>query len=190
MEPKVTEVAERIRSLRETEGYTQEEVAKAVGVSLKEYEEIESGNRDFSLSLIYKCAKKLGVDSMELLSGESPKLTGYALDRKGEIVPTEEHDGFVYRHLASNFRHKTVEPLLVTAPYVGDQKREMPMSTHEGQEFDFILDGRLQFRYGKHIEILEPGDSVFYDSSKEHGLTAPDKGGCRFIAIVIKKEQV
>jgi transcriptional regulator with XRE-family HTH domain len=190
MEPKIAEVAERICSLRETEGYSQEEVAKAIGISVEEYVEIELGRKDFSLSLLYKCAKKLGVDSMELLSGESPKLTGYAIDRKGDIIPTEEHDGFIYRHLASNFKHKTIVPLLVTAPYVGDQSAEMPLSTHEGQEFDYILKGKLQFRYGKHVEILGPGDSVFYDSGKEHCLTAPEKGGCKFIAIVIKKEQV
>jgi transcriptional regulator with XRE-family HTH domain/quercetin dioxygenase-like cupin family protein len=190
MEPKIAEVAERIRSLRETEGYSQEEVAKAIGISMAEYVDIELGRKDFSLSLLYKCAKKLNVDSMELLSGETPKLTGYSIDRKGDIIPSEEHGGFVYRHLASNFKHKTVVPLLVTAPYAGDQKEQMPLSTHEGQEFDYILDGRLQFRYGKHVEMLEPGDSVFYDSGKEHCLTAPDKEGCKFIAIVIKKEQI
>jgi transcriptional regulator with XRE-family HTH domain len=189
MEPKVADVAERIRSLREAEEYSQEEVAKAIGISLEEYKEIEAGRKDISLSLLYKCAKKLSVDSVELLSGDSPKLTGYVLDRKGDTVPTKEHGGFLYRYLASNFRHKTVKPLLVTAPYVGDQKEKIPLSTHEGQEFDYILEGRLEFRYGKHIEILEPGDSVFYDSGREHGLTAPDKGGCKFIAIVIKKER-
>ena len=161
-----------------------------MGISLEDYIEIELGRKDLSLSLLYKCAKKLGVDSVELLSGESPKLTGYVIDRKGEMVPTEEDKGFLYRHLASNFRHKTVMPLLVTAPFIGDQTEEMPMSTHEGQEFDYVLRGRLEFRYGKHIEILNPGDSVFYDSGKEHALLAPDKGGCKFIAIVIKKEQV
>ncbi|MCL2143220.1 MAG: XRE family transcriptional regulator [Methanomassiliicoccaceae archaeon] len=190
MEPNIAEVAERIRELRETEGYSQEEIARAMGVSLEQYIEIEAGRKDLSLSTLYKCAKKLGVDSLELLSGDTPKLSGYVIDRIGEAIPTEEHMGFLYRHLASNFRNKTVVPLLVTAPYVGDQKEEMPMSTHEGQEFDHILEGRLELRYGKHTEILMPGDSVFYDSSKEHRLTAPDKGGCKFIAIVIKKESV
>jgi len=190
MEPKVTEVAERICSLREIEGFTQEEVAKAMGISLEDYIEIELGRKDLSLSLLYKCAKKLGVDSVELMGGDSPKLTGYVIDRKGDIVPTKEHGGILYRYLASNFRHKTVKPLLVTAPYVGDQTEQIPPSTHEGQEFDYVLRGRLEFRYGKHTEILNPGDSVFYDSGKEHLLSAPDKGGCKFIAIVIKQEQV
>jgi transcriptional regulator with XRE-family HTH domain len=190
MEPKIEEVAERICSLRESEGYSREEVAKAMGVSLEEYIEIELGRKDLSLSLLYKCAKKLGVDSVELLSGDSPKLTGYSVDRRGETLPTEEYEGFTYRHLASNFKRKIVEPLLVTAPYVGDRPKEMPLSTHEGQEFDYILEGRLELKYGKHTEILNPGDSVFYDSGREHRLTAPDKGGCTFIAIVIKKEQI
>ena len=117
MEPKVTDVAERICSLREIEGYSQAEVAKAMGISLEDYIEIELGRKDISLSLLYKCAAKLGVDSVELLSGESPKLTGFVINRKGEIMPTEEDNGFLYRHLASNFRHKTVMPLLVTAPF-------------------------------------------------------------------------
>jgi transcriptional regulator with XRE-family HTH domain len=188
MEHNVAEVAERICSLREIEGISQAEVAKAMGISLEEYIEIELGRKDLSLSLLYKCAKKLGVDSVELLGGDSPKLTGYVIDRKGDIVPTKEHGGVLYRYLATNFRHKDVKPLQVTMPYIGDQTEIIPLSTHEGQEFDYVLRGRLEFRYGKHVEILNPGDSVFYDSGKEHGLSAPDKGGCKFIAIVIKEQ--
>ena len=190
MEPKVVEIAERIRSLRESEGFSQKEMAKAVGTSLGEYVEMESGKKDFSLSLLYKCAEKLGVDMMELLTGETPRITGYVLDRKGDELPVEKHEGFLYAHLASNFKRKTVEPLLVTAPYFEGADKEMKMSTHDGQEFDYILEGRLKLKIGKHVEILEPGDSIFYDSGKEHSMAAIDKGGCRFIAIVIKKEPV
>lgn len=191
MEPKVAEIAERVRSLRESEGYTQEQMADATGTTFDEYVDIETGNRDFSFTFLYKCAKKLNVDMVELLTGEAPKLTGYTVVRSGKGLPMKRREGFRYSHLASNFKHKTVEPFFVHAPYNEDaQNREITLSTHEGQEFDYIIDGNLKFRYGKHIETLGPGDSVFYDSGNGHGMIATDKKGCNFLAIIIKKETV
>jgi len=191
MEPKVKEIAERVRSLRETEGFSQKEMADAVGISLNEYVENESGKKDFSFTFLYRCAEKLGVDMIELLTGETPKLTEYTIVRKGRGLPMDRREGFKYLHLASNFRHKTVEPFIVFAPYdPASQNFAIPLSTHEGQEFNYVLEGRMKFRYDNHTEILEPGDSVFYDSGKGHGMAALDKEGCRFIAVVVKKETV
>jgi len=186
----VTEIAERVRSLRESEGYPQQEMADAVGISLDEYVENESGKNDFSFTFLYKCAEKLGVDMIELLTGETPKLTEYTVVRKDKGLPMERRKGFNYFHLASNFKHKTVEPFIVFAPYDGDpQNITIPLSSHEGQEFNYVLEGRLKFRIDGHTEILEPGDSVLYDSGKMHGMIALDKEGCRFIAVVVKKER-
>jgi len=191
MESKVTEIAERVRSLRETEGFSQKEMADAAGISLKEYIDNESGKNDFSFTFLYRCAKKLNVEMIELLTGEGPKLTEYTVVLKDEGFPMDIREGFKFYHLASNFKHKTVEPFLVFAPYDKDlQNVPVRLSTHEGQEFDYIVEGRLKFVYEKHTEILQPGDSVFYDSGKEHGMIALDRGGCKFLAIVIKKETV
>ena len=188
MEPKIAAIAERIRSLRETERFSQEEMADATGISIDEYIETESGKRDFSFTFLHKCAEKLGVEMAELLTGDTPKLRGYTVVRKGKGLPIERREGFKYSLLAPNFRHKSFEPFLVFAPYDKEsQDRPVPLSMHEGQEFDYVIEGSMKFCYEKHTEVLEPGDAVFYDSGKGHGMIALNKEGCRFIAMIIKE---
>ena len=57
--------------------------------------------------------------------------------------------------------------------------------SHEGQEFDYVLEGYLRIILGGNELLLAPGDSVYYDSSLPHVMYAPE-GDCRFIAVVIK----
>ncbi|MCL2333174.1 MAG: XRE family transcriptional regulator [Candidatus Methanoplasma sp.] len=188
MDPKIAAIAERIRSLREIERYSQEEMAAAAGISVAEYIETESGKKDFSFTFLHKCAEKLGVEMAELLTGETPKLKGYTVVRKGDGLPIERREGFKYNLLAPNFRHKFFEPFLVFAPFDKDsQNRPVPLSMHDGQEFDYVLEGSMKFCYEKHTEVLGPGDAVFYDSGKGHGMIAVSKEGCRFIAMIIKE---
>ncbi|MBR2521694.1 MAG: helix-turn-helix transcriptional regulator [Coriobacteriales bacterium] len=70
MNPNITEVAFRIRSLREDLEFTPEEMAEATNRSVEEYIAQESGEEDLSFTFLYKCAEKLGVDVIELLTSE------------------------------------------------------------------------------------------------------------------------
>ena len=125
-----------------------------------------------------------------MLTGENPHLSGYNLIRKGEGLPIKRNDGFDYYHLASRFRDKLAEPFLVRAPYrEAEQSRPIELSSHEGQEFDFVLSGRLRFTFEGHIEELDPGDSVYYDSGRKHGMIATGGEDCTFLAVVIKKTE-
>ena len=74
MEPNIKEVAGRIRALREDVGLTMQEMAEATGRSVNEYAAQESGEEDLSFTFLYKCAQRLGVDVIELLTGEKPHL--------------------------------------------------------------------------------------------------------------------
>ena len=76
---------------------------------------------------------------------------------------------------------------MVFAPYIEeDQNAPIRTSTHVGNEFDYILEGTLRFSHdGREME-LGPGDSVYYDSGKPHGMYATSKSGCKFIAVVMK----
>ena len=67
MEPKIEEVASRIRSLREDLDISMQEMAQATGRSLSEYAAQESGEQDLSFTFLSKCAKRFGVDVVELL---------------------------------------------------------------------------------------------------------------------------
>lgn len=188
MDNKVIEIAQRIKTLREICGLSEEQMAQTIGCSVGEYREAENGNTDFSFTFIYKAAEKLGVDMVELLTGDNPRLSFYSIVRKGSGLPMERRSGFNYSHLGYRFKDKLCEPFLVTAPYnQEEQEKPIQLSTHEGQEFDFILKGSLKIMLEEHTEILNEGDCVLYDSSHGHGMIAVNGDACIFLAVILKK---
>lgn len=187
MEPNIAEVAKRIRALREDMELTTQEMADATGLSVAEYETFESGTQDLSFTFLYRCAQKFGVDMIDLLTGEAPHLTGYSVVRGGRGLSIKRREGFEYQHLAPNFRGKLCEPFLVTAPYrEAEQNAPIHLSRHVGQEFDYVISGRLRFAYENHTEELETGDALLYDSGRGHGMVATGGEPCTFLAIVLK----
>ena len=186
-EPQIQEVVTRIRSLREDSDISVEEMAKATGRSVEEYQAQESGEQDFSFTFLFKCAKTLGVDVIELLTGEAPNLTGYELTNKGDGLVIKRRAGFEYLHKAAFFKNKLAEPFVVTAPFLlEEQDKPVHLSYHEGQELDYVISGKLRFAYEDHVEELGPGDLVYYDSSRGHGMIATGGEPCVFLAIVLK----
>ena len=190
METQITEIAERIKTLREIMGFTVEEMAKATDSTVEEYEAAERGETDFSFTFIFKCAEKFGVDMVEILTGENPRLSFYSIVRAGEGLPMKRRKGFNYYHLAAHFKNKLCEPFLVVAPFSEEeQDKPIRLSSHEGQEFDYIISGSLKVAFEGHIETLHAGDSVLYDSSHGHGMIATDGHECTFLAIILKKPE-
>ena len=177
-------IAMRIADLRDILGMSQEEVAAKSQVPLEEYAEYEKGEKDFSFSHLFNIAETLGVDISDLLTGESPKLRGYILTRNGKGLAFDRRKQYHYQHLAYNFSHKLAEPFIVTVEK--DQPGVVKQAhSHEGQEFDYVLEGYLRIILGGNELLLAPGDSVYYDSSLPHVMYAPETD-CRFIAVVIK----
>lgn len=188
--PKIPEIAERIRALREMCGLTAAEMADATGVPVEEYERLETGDSDFGFTFLYKCAEALGVDIIEIITGHDPKLSGFTLVRSGEGLPIKRREGFTYYHLAPTFKDKIAEPFLVYAPYIAEeQDAGIRLSTHDGQEFDYIISGGLRFVHGGRTVDVGPGDSLYYDSGKGHGMIATSREGCTFLAIVMRRGQ-
>lgn len=189
MEAKIREIAERIRGLRQILEISKEDMAKNTNVSLSEYESYESGESDFGFTFLYDCAKIFGVDIVELLTGEKPKLSFYTIVRAGKGLPMKRRKGFQYQHLAYRIQGKLAEPFVVTAPYdQAEQTQPIHLSRHKGQEFDYVLKGSLKVQLENHVEVLSEGDSVFYDSSHAHGMIAAGGGDCVFLAFVIKDQ--
>ena len=178
-------IALRIRDLRDIAGLSAEQVAETTGISLAEYEAYETGTRDFSFSHLFNIAEALGVDISDLLTGESPKLHGYVLTRAGQGLKFNRREQYVYHHLAYNFQGKLAEPFIVTvaedAP--GTEKQA---HSHEGQEFDYVLEGTLKIVLGGNELYLKAGDSLYYNSALPHAMYAPE-GDCQFIAVVVKE---
>ena len=184
------DIANRIRSLREDNEFSVEAMAQATGRDVDEYLRQESGEQDLSFTFIYKCARKLGVDVVELLTGESPHLRRYSIIRAGEGLPIERHRDFSYIHKAPYFKNRLCEPFLVTVPYQEDsQQQEIHLSYHEGQELDYVLKGHLRFSFEGKIEDVGPGDTLLYDSGRGHGIIAIGGEDALILAVVLPKHE-
>ena len=152
----LSEVATRIKELREIMGFSVNTMTERTNVSEKQYLLYESGKEDIPFSFIHKCALAFGVDMTDLLQGSSAKLSTYTVTRKGKGQETAKEDGIDIANLAPKFKDKLAEPYYVTYEYsASQQNKPIHLTTHSGQEFDLILSGKLKVQVGDHVEVLE-----------------------------------
>ncbi|MBQ3111459.1 MAG: AMP-binding protein, partial [Firmicutes bacterium] len=190
LEFKILEIASRIRELRHIENYSEEYMAKRLGISVDEYITYESGEKDLDFAFLYTCAQVLSVDVTELIEGAAPRLSSYTLTRRGEGQRVEQAHGMTYYNLAYKFKGRIAEPLYVISQFDAEaQLKPIEVTTHEGQECDIVIKGHLKVQIGEHTEILGPGDAIYYDSSTPHGLLATNGEDCEFYAIVLTPDE-
>ncbi len=185
----LSEVAARIKELRDIMGFTVAEMAEKTDISEEKYLYYESGKADIPFTFIHKCALEFGVEMTELLEGHSAKLSSYTVTRKGQGQGTAKEDGIDIANLAPKFKDKLAEPYWVKYEYSSEQQNKpIHLTTHSGQEFDLVLSGSLKVQVGTHTEILHEGDSIYYNSSTPHGMIAVDGKDCVFCAVVMSGE--
>ena len=183
---KIKEMASRIKEMREIKKYTPAEMADKTDTTIEEYLACENGEQDLNFAFIYRCALAFGVDVTDIIEGVSPTLQSYTLTRKGEGQRIDEAHGMIYHNLAPAFKNRIAEPLYVHVPYDPDARnRDIELTTHAGQELDIVVSGHLCVQVGSHKEILNEGDSIYYDSSTPHGMIAVEEEDCIFYAIVL-----
>ena len=182
----IREMAARIRELRQVEGLSPAQMAEKTGITAAEYLKCESGESDLNFAFLYRCALAFGVDVTDLIQGSSPTLTTYALTRAGDGQRSEKAHGMTYYNMASSYKNRIAEPLYTVATYDENaQRKEIPLTTHDGQEFDLVISGHLKVQVGTHQEVLGPGDTIYYDSGTPHGMIAVDGEDCEFYAVVL-----
>jgi quercetin dioxygenase-like cupin family protein len=170
----------RIKELREIMEISAMDMAADIAIPYETYMKYESGEVDIPISVLYKISARLGTDATVLLTGEDPRLDTASVCRKGKGVTVERFPGYEYASLASNFKHRNMEPLLV---YLDPRKESAPLVTHSGQEFNYVVEGSMNVRVGKREYILSAGDSIYFDAALPHGQSAAG-GPAQFITII------
>ena len=186
----LSEIAARIKELRDIMGWDIAQMAEKTEVTEENYIAYESGRVDIPFTFIHKCALAFDVEMTELLEGHSARLSSYTVTRKGKGQGTAKEDGIDISNLAPKFKDKLAEPYWVKYEYsASQQNKPIHLTTHSGQEFDLVLSGRLKVQVGDHTEILDEGDSIYYNSSTPHGMIAVDGKDCVFCAVVMSGEK-
>ena len=192
---RLKEIAERVKELREIFAYSQEQMAEKTEVTIAEYAMYEAGALDFPFTFLHKCALAFGISITDLLEGRSAHLSSYTVTRKGQGMETAKEQGIEIQNLAPLFNKKIAEPYYVHYEYDPSlQNQPIHLTRHSGQEFDYVMSGKLKVQVGENVEILEEGDSIYYNSSTPHGMIAVDGKDCYFLAVVLpgadKEEKV
>ncbi|MDP4181170.1 MAG: XRE family transcriptional regulator [Bacillota bacterium] len=184
MSEQIKQIAIRIKELREISGMSPENLASELGVTPETYIKYESGCADIPVSFLYEVANKFNVELTAILTGDNPKLHTYCLVRKDKGIAVNRRTEYGYQHLAYNFLHKKAEPFMVTVEPDSDNT-PIHMNSHPGQEFNYVLEGSLKIIINGHELSLNEGDSLFFDSSANHGMKALNGKTAHFLAVIL-----
>lgn len=183
MNNQIKDIGMRLAGLRDDMEISTAEMAEKLGVDEETYIAYENGKKDFSFSFMYNAADILGVDVLDLISGNAPTISMCSMVKKGQGYSVNRGHDYDYKHLAYTFKNKKGEPFLVT---ITPDDKPPVMHGHEGQEFNYVISGQMKLYIGDISYELSEGDSVYFDSSVPHAEVALGDKEAQFIAVVIK----
>jgi len=183
MNENVKEICARVRALREIEDISMEVLADELKFNLPEYISWETGEKEFPVGALVEIASRFNVDLSELVTGSTSKLKTFCYTKAGQAPEVSRRPMYGYWNLAYNFHRKKAEPFLVEA---SDETENKPLSlnSHPGQEFNYVLEGRLLISIGGHEMEMGPGDCVYFDAIEPHGMKALGGKPARFLAFI------
>lgn len=183
MNGQIREIAMRLSGLREVLNIPVEEMAATCNISEEEYLGYESGNTDIPIGVLQNVSKKYKVGLTALLFGDEPNMKSYYLTRAGQGPAMERSKAYKYQALAAGFVGRKADPFIVTVE-PDQEEKPMHLNSHNGQEFDFVLEGRMLLSVGGHELVLNEGDSLYFDATQPHGMKALDGKTVRFLATI------
>lgn len=182
MNEQIRQIADRLRGMREVLVISPEEAATTCAITKKQYLNYESGEVDIPVSILHQMSQKYDFDLTFLLTGQEPHMHSYTLTRKDKGIGVDRRKDYKYQALAGNFQNRKADPFMVVVEPKGDASPSF--NTHPGQEFHFMLEGKLKIFIANKEMILEPGDSIYFDSGLPHGMLALDNMPAKFLAII------
>lgn len=167
-----TGVGQRVHRRRVQRGFTLAGMSERTGLSKGYLSRIENGRKSPPLDTLRRLASALGTDVAVLLSDEpdadpvaAPTFSVVRAAERARSVQPESAYGYVYQQLVSDDARAALRPYLLQLPADVD---EHVFFEHDGQEFMFVLEGRIEWMIGAEHVILEPGDTLLLDSRLAH----------------------
>jgi transcriptional regulator with XRE-family HTH domain len=175
---------ENLRAAREKQGFTIEELAQKTGIPADTLSQLEAGETFLPLGQLIKLSKVLSLKVSELISSGQEPFTivranqRQSFERFGKAKQARR--GYEYVSLAPGKRDRLMEPFIVTLhPASPDEP-----SSHDGQEFIYVLEGEMEVLVGDLRDVLKPGDAIYYDSSTTHLVRAHGDSPATILAVL------
>ncbi len=186
-------IGEKIRNLRIKKKMSIEDVAEKSGIS----ESLLSGIEDQSISPplgnIISLAEVFRVTVGELFddSADSPFCIVRSDDRKTVSrfsSANGKSGGYSYESLGHQKQNRQMEPFLVTLTPTDPAKVEP--NQHVGEEIIFVLEGQVKVSLAEHTDILNPGDSIYYDSTLPHIVSCHGNKPATILAVIYARKEM
>lgn len=175
-------VARRFAALRAESGLTLRDVAARTGLSDAYLNRVERQKTPINIANLEKVALAFGVplaSFFEASAAQQPLIVTRA--GAGKTARFRGRKGFRAQLLADGKKGKLMEPILVD---LASARAPVPLQSHPGQEFNYVVEGRCVFHFGKDRIELAPGDSIYFDAAVPHVCRAVGKGPARILAVV------
>jgi len=155
-------IGERIRNLRQLSNLTQEELAERANLTKGFISQIERDLTSISLDSLIPILEALDENISDFFKEASQEKIVY---REKERVAIEKEKIEKFELLVPGSTNRRLEPILLTLRKGEATPKEKP---HEGEEFGFILRGRVNLRFGREILKLKKGECFYLSAEKEH----------------------
>ncbi|MGZ7047971.1 MAG: helix-turn-helix domain-containing protein [Methanobacterium sp.] len=182
-------LGEKIRQIRENHEMSVGELAAQSQCSSEIIANIESGELIPSLTPLIKIARALGVRLGTFLD-DAPQ-TGPVMVKSGQSKQVIHFSGkddhpdvsaLDFYPLASGKADRHMEPFMIDVHLPGTE--DYKLSSHEGEEFIYVMDGEIEILYGQDKYLVSAGDSIYYDSIVPHDLHAYGGKDAKILAVV------
>jgi transcriptional regulator with XRE-family HTH domain len=183
-------IGEKIKRLRESKNLSVEEIAGRTGLSIVQIARVENNEELPSLAPLIKIARALGVRLGTFLDDQQE--LGPVICRKKDVMSDEgigfsnnartTHKNMAYHALSQDKSGRHMEPFLIDV--LPALKEDFVLSTHEGEEFIYILEGVVEINYGKDTYMLEEGDCIYYDSIVAHHVHAGNEYPAKILGVI------
>lgn len=171
---KTQSLGERIRVMREKQQVDLKVVAEKTGYSVEYLQEIEAGKVSPPVGALIQISRALAVDSSSLLAEDKKK------ERRQSYLKRTK--AYAYKSLTPDAEDKHLWAYQVTLE--PKKEHEMVEYKHEGEEFVYVLDGRVELQIGEVTHVVKKGGTLHFDSGVSHKLRNLSTKQTKLIVVV------
>ncbi len=169
-------IGKRIRRARLAKKISLDTMANETGLSKEFIKKIEGGDQRPSVGTLLQISRTLHIDSSFLLKEQDD-----TIEERSKAY-TKRTDNYAYTPLTPNAENKHLKAFRIVVE--SEKSHDGVGFQHEGEEFVYVLEGKVEVQVGDHINKLKKGDSLHFNSGVKHDLRNNGKIDAELIVVV------
>lgn len=172
-------IGERLKRLRMVNALTQEELASRADLTKGFISQLENDATSPSIATLKDIIDVFGISMQEFFSEEPEH--DIVFGREARVQATDDGDQIKVELLVPGAQNREMDPVLVTLE-PDSEMEEQPI--HEGEEFGFVLSGKLQLRLDDKVYTVGKDECFYFSSDRKHAVKNVGKGPAKLLWVV------